>query len=118
MLNLIVIYAKDVHRTASFYQSYFGFTSEGTATEGLIELVAPAGGANILVHQASKGVKQGQAAVKLTFSVQDVEAFKETSAALGLAFGSTHQADGYSFANAKDPDGNSVSVSNRAYRAK
>lgn len=118
MLNLIVIYAKDVQRTANFYQRYFGFTSEGSASEGLIELAAPAGGASILVHQAGKGVKQGQAAVKLTFSVQDVEAFKEMSAALGLEFGSTHQAEGYCFANAKDPDGNSVSVSSRAYRAK
>jgi hypothetical protein len=116
LLNLIVVYAKDIQRTASFYQMYFGFTSLGSVAEGLIELVAPAGGASILILQAGKGVKQGQAAVKLTFSVQDVEAFKKTSAALGLEFGSTHQANGYAFANTKDPDGNSVSISNRAYR--
>ena len=95
---------------------YFGFASRGNAAEGLIELVAPAGSASILVLQAGKGVKQGQAAVKLTFSIQDVEAFKEMTAALGLEFGSTHQANGYAFANTKDPDGNSVSISNRVYR--
>ncbi len=115
-LNLIVIYAKDIQRTAGFYQTHFGFTSQGSVDTGLIELVAPEGGASILVLQAGKQVKLGQAAVKLTFSVGDVEAFKGTSAALGLEFGSTHQADGYAFANAKDPDGNSVSISTRVYR--
>jgi hypothetical protein len=34
----------------------------------------------------------------------------------GLKFGATHRADGYSFANAKDPDRNSVSISSRAFR--
>jgi len=52
----------------------------------------------------------------LVFAVEDVEAFKAKSAALGLAFGSTHQANGYAFANAKDPDKNSISISSRAYR--
>ena len=116
ILNLIVLYAKDIQRTASFYERCFDFTSRGSAAEGLVELVAPSGGASILVLQAGKGVKHGQAVIKLTFSVQDVEAFKENSAALGLEFGGTHQANGYAFANAKDPDGNSVSISNRAYR--
>jgi hypothetical protein len=35
----------------------------------------------------------------------------------GLEFGSTHHdhANGYCFANAKDPDGNSISVSSRGF---
>ena len=48
--------------------------------------------------------------------MEDIEAFKAKSAALGLTFGSIHQANGYAFANAKDPDKNSVSISSRAYR--
>ncbi len=47
----------------------------GEIIEGLIELSAPAGGAAVLVHQAAKGVKLGQAGVKLTFHVPDVRAF-------------------------------------------
>lgn len=116
ILNLILIYARDAQRTAAFYQRYFGFTSTGGVVEGVIELTAPTGGTAILVLSAGKGVRLGQAGVKLTFSVPNVEGFKKTSAALGLEFGSTHQANGYAFANAKDPDGNSVSISSRNYR--
>ena len=117
ILNVIVIYAKDMQRTAAFYQRYFGFTSTGEVVEGLIELVAPTGGANLLILPAGKGVKLGQAGVKITFSVPDVEAFKVTSAEQGLVFGSTHQANGYTYANAKDPNGNALSISSRAFRS-
>ena len=34
----------------------------------------------------------------------------------GLDFGAIHKGDGYLFANARDPAGNSVSVSSRAFR--
>ena len=33
-----------------------------------------------------------------------------------LEFGATHHANGYSFANAKDPDKNNVAISSRAFR--
>lgn len=77
---------------------------------------SPSGGAWIVIHRAAKSVKPGQVGVKLVFDVADIEAFKARSAALGLEFGSTHQADGYTFANAKDPDKNSVAISSRACR--
>ena len=54
--------------------------------------------------------------VKLSFAVRDVDAFKAHAESLGFKFGSTHMAHGYSFANVKDPDKNSVSISSRAYR--
>ena len=115
-LNTIMIYAKDMHRTAEFYQKFFGFKSSGYIVEGLIELTLEKSGVKILIHQAAKSVKLGQVAVKLVFSVQDVEAFKKSSAERGLMFGATHAANGYTFANAKDPDNNSVSISSRAFR--
>lgn len=105
-----------MQRSAIFYRTFFGFETSGEVVEGLIELRAPAGGANLLIHQASKGVKLGQAAVKLVFDVADIEGFKARCAESGLVFGSTHAANGYGFANAKDPDGNSVSISSRAHR--
>jgi len=116
LLHTIIIYARDMQRTAAFYERYFGFTTTGEVVEGLIELTVPEGGVSILIHQAAKSVKLGQVGVKLSFSVPDIEAFKASSAALGLEFGSTHQANGYAFANTKDPDGNSVSISSRAFR--
>lgn len=115
-LGTVIIYARDVHRTADFYCRHFGFASSGEVVEGLIQLDATNGGAGILIHPAAKSVKLGQAGVKLSFHVADVEAFKADAARRGLQFGTTHQANGYVFANAKDPDKNSISISSRAFR--
>jgi predicted enzyme related to lactoylglutathione lyase len=115
-LGTIIIYAKDIQKSAAFYSNHFGFQTTGVVNEGLIELHAQNGGAAILLHQASKGVKLGQVSVKLSFHVRDVEAFKLKAASVGLKFGATHQANGYLFANTKDPDKNSVSISSRAFR--
>ena len=116
-LGTIIIYAKDMQRSAAFYSTHFGFQTTGVVNEGLIELKARDGGADILLHQSSKGVKLGQVGVKLSFHVRDLEAFKLQAASAGLKFGATHQANGYSFDNAKDPDKNSVSISSRAFRS-
>ena len=115
-LSTIIIYAKDMQKTAQFYQTFFGFSTTGELVEGLIELTSATAGANILIHQAAKSVKLGQVGVKLMFSVQDIEGFKKKCSESGLAFGSTHQANGYSFANVKDPDNNAVAISSRAFR--
>lgn len=115
-LGSIVIYARDMKKTAAFYSEHFGLQTTGEVVEGLIELRAIHGGAGILIHQAAKSVKLGQVGVKLSFHVQDVAAFAARAAARGLKFGAIHQANGYQFANAKDPDKNSVSISSRAFR--
>jgi catechol 2,3-dioxygenase-like lactoylglutathione lyase family enzyme len=115
-LGNIIIYARDIPETVAFYRDYFGFETTGEAVEGLVELRARGGGANILVHQAAKSVKLGQVGVKLSFDVQDVAQFVQAAQEQGLTFGTIHQANGYSFANAKDPDNNSISISSRAFR--
>lgn len=115
-LGSIVIYARDMQKTAAFYSEHFGFETTGEVVEGLIELRAAQGGAGILIHQAATAVKLGQVGVKLSFHVEDVAAFAAGAAAHGLKFGAIHQAKGYQFANAKDPDKNSVSISSRAFR--
>jgi predicted enzyme related to lactoylglutathione lyase len=117
MLNTFILYARDMQKTAAFYQRHFGFESSGEVVEGLIELKAPTGGAGILIHQAAKSIKLGQAGLKLMFDVEDIEGFKREAATRGLKFGATHAANAYAFANAKDPDGNSVAISSRAFRA-
>ena len=115
-LGTIVLYARDMRKTAAFYSEHFGFQTTGEVSEGLIDLQAPGGGAGILIHQAAKSVKLGQVGVKLSFHVRDVVAFAARAAERGLKFGAVHQANGYVFANAKDPDKNSVSISSRAFR--
>ena len=115
IFDSVTIYARDVQKTADFYRRFFGFLGSGESVEGLIVLTSPNGGAGIAILQAAKSVKLGQVGVKLSFAVRDVEVFKLESERRGLKFGSTHLANRYSFANAKDPDKNSVSISSRAY---
>lgn len=116
LLNTIILYAKNMQKTASFYQQYFGFEGGREVVDGLMELTHPQGGVTLLIHQAARSVKGGNAGLKLMFDVQDIEAFKQASAEKGLVFGATHQAKGYIFANVKDPDGNSISISSRNFR--
>ncbi len=115
-LSTIIIYARDMKKTAEFYRVHFGFKTSGEVIEGLIELHANGGGAGILIHQAAKSVKLGQVGVKPSFQVQDVDAFVLAAARQGLKFGAIHEANGYKYANAKDPDKNPVSISSRAFR--
>jgi predicted enzyme related to lactoylglutathione lyase len=115
-LNRLVIYAGNVEETARFYEKHFGFKATSLPGDRIIELVAQDGGANIMLHQAAKGQRSGQSTVKLVFDVEDVEAFCRRCAEDGLEFGAIHKADGYQFANAKDPCQNSISVSSRAFR--
>jgi predicted enzyme related to lactoylglutathione lyase len=114
-LHSVLIYARNPQRSAEFYRDHFDLAIVQDS-EGLIVLASPQGGVQIVIHPAAKSVKLGQVAVKLVFSVRDVDAFKTRSAARGLKFGATHQANGYAFANAKDPDKNNISVSSRAFR--
>jgi hypothetical protein len=69
-----------------------------------------------MVDAAAKGVRTGQLAVKLVFDVEDVSGFCKRSAGNGLMFSAEHPADGYSYANAKGPCGNTIQVSSRAFR--
>lgn len=115
-LGRLVIYATDIDAMARFYELHFGFMATILPGDRIVELVARDGGANIMLHPAAKGQKSGQSCIKLVFDAEDVEAFCRRCAANGLKFGPIHKAEGYLFANAKDPTGNSISVSSRAFR--
>ena len=114
-LNRLVLYARNVEQTVAFYERHFGFQVCRLAGDRIVELVAT-DGANIMVHAAAKGVKTGQVTVKLVFDAEDVTGFRAQCARNGLVFGAEHQADGYSYANAKDPCGNNIQISSRAFR--
>jgi predicted enzyme related to lactoylglutathione lyase len=113
--NRIILYARDIEGAVAFYEKHFGFQVLRLPGDRIVELVALGGGANIVVHAAAKGVRTGQATVKLVFDVEDVLGFCERGAGNGLMFGAEHPADGYFFANAKDPYGNNIQVSSRAF---
>ncbi len=114
MPSRILIYTRNIKAMADFYVRHFSYVAVPDADGRIIELRPGTMGGGIMLHQAAKSVKLGQAAVKLVFDVADVAGF--VAAARGLKLGTLHTADGYQFANAKDPDGNSISVSSRAFR--
>jgi catechol 2,3-dioxygenase-like lactoylglutathione lyase family enzyme len=117
-LGRITLYARNVDATVSFYEKHFGFKPLYLEGDRIVELLAQDGGANLLIHPAGKAQKMGQVLVKLVFDVENVEAFRTKCAEEGLEFGPLHQADGYVFANAKDPSGNPIAISSRAFRLK
>jgi predicted enzyme related to lactoylglutathione lyase len=108
----VILYVKDIPKVAAFYERYFEMKTLPGATAGWRELSFPAGGCTIALHQAAKSQKSG-AAMKLVFAVKDVTAFVEAKQREGLQFGAIHRFDGFEFANAKDPAGNSISISSR-----
>lgn len=72
-LNRILLYAKDMQATCTFYERHFAFECTFDADRRIAELVSPYGGVIIMVHQAAKGVRSGQASVKLVFDIEDIE---------------------------------------------
>lgn len=115
-MNRIIIYAKNVEKIVTFYERHFGFKSQREEGDRIIELIPSHGGTTILIYQAAKSMKEGQACIKLVFDIEDVLAFRANCALNGLKFGAIHQADGYIYANAKDPGKNSIQISSRAFR--
>jgi catechol 2,3-dioxygenase-like lactoylglutathione lyase family enzyme len=112
VLGRILIYTKDADAMVAFYAETFGFQAVQAPTDRIVELQHPEGGASILLHQAAKSQKMGQVLTKLVFDVADVAAF----AAAHPSFGKVHTVQGYAFANGKDPSGNSIQVSSRAFK--
>jgi predicted enzyme related to lactoylglutathione lyase len=108
----IILYVKDIPKVAAFYQRHFGLQPAPGLEKGWLELRPAEGGCAIALHQASVAQKSG-AAMKIVFAVPDVAAFRRKGIAAGVKFGPIHEADGFAFANAKDPAGNALQISSR-----
>ena len=114
-LGRLIIYTKRIPEMVAFYSEHFGYSARQLPGDRIVELLPENDGVSILLHPAAKSQKEGQALVKLVFDVEDVTGFCIAAKARGLDFGPVHQTESYAFANAKDPSGNSVSVSSRAF---
>lgn len=110
----VILYVRDIPKVAAFYEKFFFMKPLPGRTDGWLELASPSGGCTIALHQAAKSQKSG-AAMKLVFAIEDVEAFVRKSEKKGLQFGVIHRAEGFEYANVKDPAGNSISVSSRGF---
>lgn len=111
-ITRIILYVKNIPKVAVFYEKYFGLSPLPGASTGWVELAGPSGGCTIALHQAAKAQKSG-AAMKIVFAVSDVSAFRMAKERAGLKFGPIHHVGSFAFANAKDPAGNSISISSR-----
>jgi predicted enzyme related to lactoylglutathione lyase len=115
-ITRVILYVRNMQAVSAFYQTHFGFQQEELAYTDLLHLTSPSGGCAITLLQASKGHKLGgQSQVKLVFDVDDIEAFKQTSAKRGLRFGAIHRGDTYEFSNARDPAKNLIQISSRRF---
>ena len=114
-LGSVTLYVRSIETTIAFYEKHFGYVAKHFQEDRLIELHSPNNGFQINLHQAAKSLKKGQVLVKLVFEVKDVADFVAQSAERGLKFGPLHDGLGYYFSNAKDPDGNPIAVSGRAF---
>ena len=113
-INRIVIYTKKLPEMVAFYTRFFGFTAHQRDKDRIVELRPHHGGLTILLHSAATSQKEGQALIKLVFDVENVETSCAEFKLAGLDFGPVHKAEGYAFANAKDPSNNPISISSRA----
>jgi predicted enzyme related to lactoylglutathione lyase len=114
-ISRVILYVRDIPKVAAFYERFFDMKPLPGATSGWLELACSSGTCTIALHQAARSQKSG-AAMKLVFAVEDVPAFVEAKKKEGLEFGTIHRPEGFEFANAKDPAGNSISVSSRGVR--
>lgn len=108
----VILYVRDIPKVAAFYERFFGMKALPGAMNGWVELRTASGGCTIALHRAAKSQKSG-ASMKVVFAVKDVRGFVQKSKKHGLDFGPIHQTETFEFANAKDPAGNSISVSSR-----
>jgi|SRR5581483_3202302 len=117
-ISRVIAYVKDVPKIAAFYERHFGMRSLPGAGRKWTELSSPAGGCILSLHQAAVSQKS-KASIKLVFQVADVRAFKAAKELEGLKFGVVHEVNegnGHEYSNAKDPAGNSISISSREIR--
>ncbi|WP_425358690.1 VOC family protein [Aestuariivirga litoralis] len=117
LFTSVTIYTRRIPEMVAFYSHHFGYSAFQRPGDRIVELRPPGAGTAIYLHSASKGQKMGQVLVKLNFDVDDVHAFARAAKKRGLVFGALHDGIGYVYANAKDPSGNSISITGRTSAA-
>jgi predicted enzyme related to lactoylglutathione lyase len=111
-LARIILFVPNVTDVAEFYQKHFGMTPNPGGSDEWTEMAGEGG--NIALHKARGGPHPGaQSPVKICFYCADIDSAKESFAANGLTFGKTHEFGNLRFADATDPAGNPIQISNR-----
>ncbi len=95
---------------AAFYHQNFGFTALQEQGDRIVELLPSYSGPSIMLHPLAQDRKGSQTLVKLIFGVREVAALCTRARQNNLVFGHIHKANGYKFANAKDPSKHAIQV--------
>ena len=107
-LSRVILFTSNMDRMVAFYRDVLGLKLK-TNEKGWKRF--DAGGCEIALH--SGGRKPGPRSPKIQFDVKDVAATRAWLIARGMKMGKVSSTDGLDLCGGEDPDGNSVSLSNR-----
>lgn len=107
-MRRVVIFTERMPRMAAFYRDVLGL-QQIADDDGWKEFAA--GGCNIALHNGSPEV--GKRPPKVTFYCSDVGATREELIKRGAKMGKLRSGSGLDLCDGKDPDGNSIGLSNR-----
>lgn len=111
-MSRVILFVANVSEVAEFYVRHFGFEVLPGGDDGWVELAGE--GCNLGIHRA-RGGSSGRAdsPAKIAFYCADVPEAKRAFASQGLQFGKIMEFGEMRFADAVDPAGNPIQISNR-----
>lgn len=107
-MRRVVIFTGQMPRMAAFYRDVLGLR-QVSDNDGWKDF--DAGGCNIALHNGTPEV--GKRPPKLMFYCDDVAATREVLVKRGAKMGKLRSGSGLDLCDGKDPDGNSIGLSNR-----
>jgi catechol 2,3-dioxygenase-like lactoylglutathione lyase family enzyme len=118
------VFAKDMERMTAFYGGVLGLPRAPTADDSADFVSFDAGGTHLSLHAlpaaiartiaiADPPAPRENAATKIAFRADDVEAVRAHLVARGARFGSVHRYGGLHLCDGTDPEGNVIQLSNR-----
>lgn len=103
----VILFTGQMDKMSKFYGEMLGL-QQVTNEKGWQEFAA--GGVRIALHSGPSS--PGRKGPKIAFHAKDVAAMRETLVARGASFGKVRQGE-FCLCDGKDPDGNSIQLSNR-----
>lgn len=104
----VILFTGQIDEMSRFYGEVLGLKLI-SSEKGWREYAA--GGASIALH--SGPASPGRKGPKIAFYAKDVAALRETLVTRGARFGKVRQGEMFCLCDGKNPDGNSIQLSNR-----
>ncbi|MCE9560003.1 MAG: hypothetical protein K8R88_13770 [Armatimonadetes bacterium] len=110
-MSRVILFVANVAEVSDFYVRHFGFKALPGASSDWVELAGE--GCNLGIHKARGGSSGPDSPAKIVFYCADVPEAKKAFEAQGLKFGKVNEFGEMRFADAADPAGNPIQISNR-----